>query len=597
MIAAIYARKSTDDSDRNEEARSTTRQIEGATKYAEAKGWTVDPRYIFVDENTSGAEWKNRPGFNALLAALEPRPPFDVLVVSELTRIGRASARTLYAITQIEEAGVAIHGYLKGRLITLEDEAGEVETMVDSLVSSLERRRASQRTYDALRRRAEAGAVTGGKLFGYRNERNGDGFVIRVIDEGEAIVIRRIWTLFSDGSGLTRISKALNREGVPSPRGNGWTGSCVRVILRQRLYCGVLVWNRSQKVTRKGRTKAQRRRPTTEWFEKSMPELRIIPPELEARVATRLQAVGAAFTRRAGGRFFVRAGRLDGESPYLLTGHLTCARCRGPLGGRTQLHGSGPAARRTRVTHYHCTTFARRGPTICDNTHVLRTEIIDTALLTALRTAIAPDMVEEAIRRALAVLTESHAALDGQRADLERQVAGVEARISRIVSAITAGGALETLVSQLKTEEQQQKLLRARLAQIEAARGLGSLDIARVTSEVRGLAADVVALLSQERTPQTRAMLRKLLPYPIDGEPIVVNGRRGYRFKGRVSFASFLGGDVLEALKIDVARKQPDGAVLSQPDGGGPNGIRHTDVFPAVRWLTRLPFDGLALAG
>jgi hypothetical protein len=31
MIAAIYARKSTDDSDRNAEARSPTRQIERAT--------------------------------------------------------------------------------------------------------------------------------------------------------------------------------------------------------------------------------------------------------------------------------------------------------------------------------------------------------------------------------------------------------------------------------------------------------------------------------------------------------------------------------------------------------------------------------------
>jgi hypothetical protein len=37
MIAAICARKSTDDSDRNEEARSTTR-VERATEYALAKG-------------------------------------------------------------------------------------------------------------------------------------------------------------------------------------------------------------------------------------------------------------------------------------------------------------------------------------------------------------------------------------------------------------------------------------------------------------------------------------------------------------------------------------------------------------------------------
>ena len=67
MIAALYCRKSTDDSDRNAEARSTRRQIESATAYAERMGWTVDPRYIFVDENTSGAEWKHRPGFNARL--------------------------------------------------------------------------------------------------------------------------------------------------------------------------------------------------------------------------------------------------------------------------------------------------------------------------------------------------------------------------------------------------------------------------------------------------------------------------------------------------------------------------------------------------
>jgi|SRR5215471_17098157 len=108
MIAAIYARKSSDDSDRNAEARSTARQVESGTAYARTKGWTVDPRFIFVDENTSGAEWKHRPGFNALLAALDPRPPFGVVIVSELSRIGRDTVRTPAAVMRIEEAGVDI---------------------------------------------------------------------------------------------------------------------------------------------------------------------------------------------------------------------------------------------------------------------------------------------------------------------------------------------------------------------------------------------------------------------------------------------------------------------------------------------------------
>src|SRR5262247_4950774 len=141
MIAALYCRKSTDDSDRNAEARSTRRQIESATAYAERKGWTVDPRYIFVDENTSGAEWKQRPGFNALLAALDPRPPFGVVIVSELSRIGRDTVRTPAAVMQIEEAGVEIHSYLNNAPISLADESSEVQTIVHSLAASFDRRR------------------------------------------------------------------------------------------------------------------------------------------------------------------------------------------------------------------------------------------------------------------------------------------------------------------------------------------------------------------------------------------------------------------------------------------------------------------------
>ena len=91
MIAAIYARKSPDDSDRNEEARSTTRQVERATAYAQAKGWAVDPRYVFIDDAVSGAEWKHRPGFNALLAALEPRPAFGA--ARDAWCVGRSMTR------------------------------------------------------------------------------------------------------------------------------------------------------------------------------------------------------------------------------------------------------------------------------------------------------------------------------------------------------------------------------------------------------------------------------------------------------------------------------------------------------------------------
>jgi site-specific DNA recombinase len=354
VIACVYARKSSDDSDRSAEARSTTRQIERATAYAKAKGWTVDPRYIFVDENTSGAEWKQRPGFNALLAALEPRPPFGVVIVSELSRIGRDTVRTPAAVLQIEEAGVEIRSYLSDTPISLADESGEIHTIFNSLAASFERRRARQRTYDALRRRAEAGAVTGGRVFGYRNEREGRGYVRRVIDEAEASVVRRIFVLYAEGDGLTRIAKRLNADGVPAPRaGTGsWAPTAVREIIRRPLYAGRVVWNKSQKITRHG-TKAQRRRPETEWMYRDAPELRIVADDLWRAVERRRERAASSFpgvTRD--GRRLSRPSGADLVSPYLLSGLALCAECGGSLVAMTRPHGTGHDRRR--VPMYGC---------------------------------------------------------------------------------------------------------------------------------------------------------------------------------------------------------------------------------------------------
>ena len=93
MIAAIYARKSTGQTGVSAEHRSVTRQVDHARAFAAARGWTVDPASIFVDDGVSGAEFARRPGFVRLMNALAPRPPFDVLIMSEESRLGRESGR------------------------------------------------------------------------------------------------------------------------------------------------------------------------------------------------------------------------------------------------------------------------------------------------------------------------------------------------------------------------------------------------------------------------------------------------------------------------------------------------------------------------
>src|SRR3954453_19710875 len=98
MIAAIYARKSTEQNGVPDAEKSVARQIEHALAYAAAKGWIVAPEHVYCDDGISGAEFAARHGFLRVLNALKPRPPFSVLIMSEESRLGREAIETAYAL-------------------------------------------------------------------------------------------------------------------------------------------------------------------------------------------------------------------------------------------------------------------------------------------------------------------------------------------------------------------------------------------------------------------------------------------------------------------------------------------------------------------
>src|SRR5262245_46345917 len=120
MIAGVYARKSNEQSGVADEAKSVRRQIEHAKAYAARKGWTVADDCIFSDDGISGAEFTNRPGYMRLLNALKPRPAFDVLIMSEESRLGREQIEVAYAIKQLVTAKVRVFCYLTDSERTLD---------------------------------------------------------------------------------------------------------------------------------------------------------------------------------------------------------------------------------------------------------------------------------------------------------------------------------------------------------------------------------------------------------------------------------------------------------------------------------------------
>ena len=107
------------------------------------------------------------------MAALKPRPPFQVLIMSEESRLGREAIETAYALKQLVTAGVRVWFYLEDRERKLDSPTDKIMLSLTAFADELEREKARQRVTDAMTRKARAGHVTGGQCFGYRDRTAG----------------------------------------------------------------------------------------------------------------------------------------------------------------------------------------------------------------------------------------------------------------------------------------------------------------------------------------------------------------------------------------------------------------------------------------
>jgi DNA invertase Pin-like site-specific DNA recombinase len=315
MIAAIYARKSTEQTGVVEEQKSVARQIEHAKDFARRKCWRVAAEHIYSDDGISGAEFSKRPGLVRLLAALKPKPAFQVLIVSEESRLGRESIETAYILKQLICAGVRVFFHLEDRERTLDSTTEKIMLQLTNFADEMERERARVRTYDAMVPKAKAGHVTGGKVFGYDNvdvvgttlDAQGQAKRSHVelrINEAEAEIVRTIFRLYVDGHGFTTIAKKVNADGAPCPRPHpavgkpsGWVSSSVRAIVLRRLYRGEQVWGRTKKQDKWGQKKPHRR-PEQDWVIVPVPHLQIVPDALWMEAQARLAKQPAVLSAR-----------------------------------------------------------------------------------------------------------------------------------------------------------------------------------------------------------------------------------------------------------------------------------------------------------
>jgi site-specific DNA recombinase len=159
----------------------------------------------------------------------------DLIVTKSVSRFARNTVDSLTTVRQLKEKGIEIY-FEKENIWTL-DSKGELLITIMSSLAQEESRSISENVTWGQRKRFSDGKVTVpfGHFLGY--DRGEDGNL--VLNEKEAVIVRRIFALFLEGYSPYKIAKTLTADGILSPgKKPKWNAATVRRMLQNEKYKG-----------------------------------------------------------------------------------------------------------------------------------------------------------------------------------------------------------------------------------------------------------------------------------------------------------------------------------------------------------------------
>ena len=450
LRAAIYARYSTD----LQSAASITDQVRLCRKLCEERGWQVVS--VFYDEAISGATHL-RPGFQEMQSAAV-RGEFEVLVAESLDRLSRDQEHIAGLHKRMRFLGVAIHTKAEG-------EINEMHIGLGGTMSALFLRQLAQKTHRGLEGRVRQGKSAGGLSFGYRLDRNAlpDGSLSTgdlVIEPTEAAIVRHIFERFASGESARAIAFELNERNVSAPRAakgktaGTWSFSTISGnrkrgtgILNNELYIGRRVWNRQRFIKDPLTGKRQARpNPPQQWVIEDVPDLRIIDDDLWGRVKEIQEGVRAAIKADDRPNAFGAARR----PTHLFSGLLKCGCC-------------GANYILVNKVKYGCSAARNRGT--CANRALIRREEIEARVLEGLKAHLLhPDLIAEFVAEFQQEMRKEQRSAEHTRKTSEQRLTQIDAEITNLVNAITAGMFHPSMKERMDALESEKSELRHKLA-------------------------------------------------------------------------------------------------------------------------------------
>ena len=257
----LYMRLSREDGDK-EESSSVTNQREMLKRYvSEQENFFIVKEY--ADDGYTGTNF-DRPGFKQMIEDIEAGI-IDTVITKDLSRLGRERL----GVGHYTEIYFPEHNV---RYIALLD---NIDTYMDAgmndmapfkgVINDMYVRDISKKIRSSLIERKKAGNFLGVTApYGYQKDPNNKFHLI--INEKEAEVVKRVFRLYLEGNGLTRIAQILTKDGIPVPGESrdigktrrtalysSWKQTTIRRILDNRVYLGELVQFKRRKINYKSK--------------------------------------------------------------------------------------------------------------------------------------------------------------------------------------------------------------------------------------------------------------------------------------------------------------------------------------------------------
>jgi len=436
-VAAIYCRVST--ARQEDEGTSLASQEAACRAYAAEQGFTVAAVYR---ETHSGAELFERPRLSELRESVR-RGEVAVVIAFALDRLTRNQAHLGLILSEATHAGASLE--LVSEKITDTPE-GRLVLSVNGYVAEMERLKFRERSARGRRSRAEAGKpIPGWKApYGYRWADEDKTRLI--LEDGEALVVRRIFHAAASGTGIRRIAIGLADDGIPSPSGlPHWPHSTIHDMLRLPTYTGDprAFRTRVEKVRGGGSTYTPR--PVAEQIAlKADVAPAIVDHATQEAVLARLARNKAEAPRR----------NADPEATLLRSGFARCGYCGLAL----------QAVRHRQGWLYRCQGRDRGGS--CPSFGI-QAAILDRAVWERVETILTdPDVIRAEVERQRGTdpTTDDLAAVVGRLATME----GRRRKLARAVADLDDAESSEPLLAELSSLAAQKRALEAERVNLTA---------------------------------------------------------------------------------------------------------------------------------